>query len=199
MSNGKFIVIDGIDGCGKSTMVNLMADKLSKNGKVVSTAEPSQGPIGKVLRDFLKNKKISGEIDALLFAADRLWHVDNVIKPALEENTTVISDRYVGSSLAYQSAQKGCKNGEIDDWVRELNKFVIKPDLYIVLDIAPEDSLKRRDNFDEKFENIKFLTEVRKIFLNIEEMQKYAKKYVVIPSTTMEETVERIYEEISKL
>ena len=198
MSNGKFIVIDGIDGCGKSTMVNLMADKLSKNGKVVSTAEPSQGPIGKVLRDFLKNKKISGEIDALLFAADRLWHVDNVIKPALEENTTVISDRYVGSSLAYQSAQKGCKNGVIDDWVRELNKFVINRTLHS-FSHCPEDSLKRRDNFDEKFENIKFLTEVRKIFLNIEEMQKYAKKYVVIPSTTMEETAERIYEEISKL
>ena len=199
MAKAKFIVIDGIDGCGKSTMISLMEKRLSEKHKVYSTAEPSQGPIGKVLREFLKNKRISGNIDALLFAADRLWHIEQEIIPNLEKYDYILSDRYVASSLAYQSAQRGKLDGNIDEWVAEINKFAIVADLYIILDIEPVESLKRRQNFDEKFENAEFLNHVRKVFLNVKEMLPFAKKYIIIKSTTIEETSEKIFKEISQL
>jgi dTMP kinase len=199
MSKAKFIVIDGIDGCGKTTMISLMEKKLSEKYSVFTTAEPSQGPIGQVLRQFLKNNKVSANIDALLFAADRLWHIENEILPNLNKYDFILSDRYIVSSIAYQSAQKGKIDGSFDEWVKELNKFAIPADLYIVLDIEPAEAMKRRPNFNEKFENAEFLTHVRKIFLNSRKMNDYAKQYIIIPSTTIEETAQKIFEEIVKL
>ncbi len=199
MVKAKFIVIDGIDGCGKTTMITLMEKRLSEKASVYKTAEPSKGPIGKVLREFLKNKQISADVDALLFAADRLWHIQNEILPNLDQYTYILSDRYVVSSLAYQSAQRGKSDGSIDEWVKELNKYAIPADLYIILDLDPVEALQRREKYDEKFENTAFLTQVRKIFLNCDNLKAYAKKYVIIPSTTIEETAEKIFQEIISL
>ncbi len=103
---GAFICIEGLDGCGKTTQAKLLVEKLQKSHNAVYTAEPSRGKIG----TFIRNRILYGEkrpptdVEALLFAADRIEHVENEIKPALAQGQLVISDRYVYSSLAYQGS-----------------------------------------------------------------------------------------------
>ncbi len=159
-----FIVIDGIDGCGSSTHCRILGPFLENEGyKVHLTREPSDNEVGQLTREFLKDKSIPAATDALLFAADRTLHYHNEIKEKLDEGFIVISDRYIESSIVYQSLQ----SEEISiDWIKELNKFVGLPDLTIILDIDPKISLSRKDeNNLEKFEDTSFLDKVRNLFL----------------------------------
>ena len=128
-----FIVLDGIDGSGTSTHSKLLFGFLELfNLKVYLTQEPSSNEIGLLIRKYLKNKDIPPSTDALMFAADRDLHYRNEIKPKLDQGYIVISDRYVESSLIYQSLQ----SQEISlEWVKVLNKFATPPDLTIILDI----------------------------------------------------------------
>ena len=167
-----FIVFDGIDGSGTSTHSKLLKGFLEYKGyKVHLTHEPSESEIGKLLRKFLKNKEIPPTTDALMFAADRDLHYHNEIKKNLDEGFVVISDRYLESSIIYQSVQ----SDEISiDWIKQLNKFVGKPDLTIILDIDPKIALIRKNGEDlEKFENIAFLTQVRNLYLNRTKEEDY--------------------------
>jgi dTMP kinase len=159
-----FIVLDGIDGSGTSTHCNLLAGFLSLKGlKTYLTHEPSSSEIGKLLRIYLKDEKIPASTDALLFAADRVLHYKNEIKEKLEEGYIVISDRYIESSIAYQSSQ----SDEITiEWVKNLNLFAGEPDLTIILDIDPKISLSRKNQeFLEKFEDTSLLDKVRRVYL----------------------------------
>ncbi|MGI6449741.1 MAG: dTMP kinase [Desulfitobacteriia bacterium] len=138
---GKFIVFEGIDGSGISTQTQLLKNLLeTKYGrKTILTKEPSDGPIGAVIRQVLSGRTqgITAGSLALLFAADRLDHNNNKIKPALEQGDFVICDRYIWSSLAYQGR-------EIDSvWLKEINKYACKPDLTIFIKVRPQTSLKR--------------------------------------------------------
>jgi len=164
MQQTLFIVLDGIDGSGTSTHSKLLAGFLSLKGlKIHLTQEPSNSEIGKLLRNFLKDDKIPPSTDALLFAADRDLHYRNEIKMKLEEGYIVISDRYIESSIIYQSCQS--ENITIE-WVKSLNKFAGKPDLTIILDIDPKMSLARKNQRDlEKFEDTSFLEQVRKLYI----------------------------------
>ena len=167
-----FIVFDGIDGSGTSTHSKLLKGFLEYKGyKVYLTHEPSESEIGKLLRKFLKNKEIPPTTDALMFAADRDLHYHNEIKKNLDEGFVVISDRYLESSIIYQSVQ----SEEISiDWIKQLNKFVGKPDLTIILDIDPKIALIRKNGEDlEKFENIAFLTQVRNLYLKRTKEEDY--------------------------
>ena len=112
-----FIVIEGIDGCGKGTQAKLLFDHLKDLGKeVLLTAEPTKGPLGKMIREHLSDPFLDDESLALLFAADRIEHLEKEVRPALEAGKIVISDRYVYSSVAYQGQR-------IDlDWVGDINK-----------------------------------------------------------------------------
>ncbi len=164
MQQTLFIVLDGIDGSGTTTHSKLLAGFLSLKGlKIYLTHEPSNSEIGKLLRDFLKDDKIPPSTDALLFAADRDLHYRNEIKMKLEEGYIVISDRYIESSIIYQS----CQSESITiEWVKSLNKFAGKPDLTIILDIDPKMSLARKNQRDlEKFEDTSFLEQVRKLYI----------------------------------
>ena len=159
-----FIVIDGVDGCGSTTHSRLLAGFFeNKKLKVHLTHEPSKSEIGVLLRKFLKNNEIPPTTDAFLFAADRDLHYHNEIKKKLDDGYIVISDRYLESSIIYQSVQ----SDEISvDWVEELNKFVGQPDITIILDIDPRISLARKtDEILEKFEDTPFLDKVRKLYL----------------------------------
>lgn len=159
-----FIVIDGIDGCGSSTHCRILSAFLENEGyKVYLTREPSDNEVGQLTRKLLKDKSIPAATDALLFAADRSLHYHNEIKEKLDEGFIVISDRYLESSIVYQSLQ----SEEISiDWVKELNKSVGLPDLTIILDINPKISISRKDeNNLEKFEDTSFLDKVRNLFL----------------------------------
>ena len=160
-----FIVIDGIDGCGSTTQSKILKGFLETQGlKVHLTKEPTDSEIGKLLRVYLKDKEIPPTTDALMFAADRDLHYHTEIKKKLDEGFIVISDRYIESSIIYQSLS----SKEISiNWVKEINKFVGKPDITIILDIDPKISLKRKIDPDlEKFEEISFLDKVRALYIS---------------------------------
>jgi dTMP kinase len=160
-----FLVLDGIDGCGSSTHSKLLTGYLESIGfKVHLTQEPSKSEIGKLLRKFLKDTNIPPTTDALMFAADRDIHYQNEIKKKLDEGMIVISDRYIESSIIYQSVSS---NDISIEWVKIINKFAGTPDLTIILDIEPKLSLARKPDQElEKFEDTTFLEKVRSLYLS---------------------------------
>ncbi len=164
---GLFIVIEGIDGSGKDTHLKSLSNELRERGfNVVETAEPSRDQVGAFLKRYAKRKgrRLPAETEALLYAADRYEHIKNVIVPALTRGRIVISIRYFYSTLAYQGAA-----GVDLDWIREMNKFALKPDLTILLDILPEYSLHRLKRRRTIFESADYLRRVREIYLKLAE------------------------------
>lgn len=150
-----FIVLEGVDGSGTTTQSKRLAHALGRLGRpALATFEPSSGPIGRFIRAVLEGRQMLPDSDtpwsagwstlALLFAADRLDHVDTVVGPALEANTTVVSDRYDLSSLAYQSVT--ADNPGVLPWIRELNGRARRPDLTIVLDVPFAEAKRRRES-----------------------------------------------------
>lgn len=125
---GRFIVLEGPDGSGTTTHAKLLAESLSAKGEnVLLTAEPTDSAIGLFIREQLKKKTIeSPSALQLLFCADRAWHLEKVIKPALKAGKTIISDRYVVSTLVYGEAL-----GLDPDWLLSVNTPFIEPDTLI--------------------------------------------------------------------
>lgn len=125
---GKFIVLEGPDGAGTTTQSKLLADALQALGHdVLLTAEPSNGPIGSFVRSQLQAKTLpSPTAIQLAFCADRAWHVDTVITPALAQGKVVICDRYVTSTIIYGEA-----SGVDVQWLRRINDSFPSPDLEI--------------------------------------------------------------------
>ena len=167
MDQGIFIVLEGIDGCGKSEQAKLLNDWLLAEGHdVLLTAEPTRNRIGKFIREILSGKE---EVDpktlSLLFTADRVEHL-NEINSGLDRGRIVISERYYHSTVAYQAAQN-----VNSDWLLELNSFAREPDLALFIDADPEISAKRTTT-DEIFENAEFLQKVRKNYLEFNDMRK---------------------------
>ncbi len=162
--HGVFIVIDGIDGSGKTTHSRRLCDLLRRKGfDTIYTMEPSKGRIGMFIRDEVINKgKTSPEVEALLFAADRFEHLNFEILPLLNKGKIVISDRYLYASIAYQGAQS------IDlKWIDEMNYFALKPDLAIYLDVSSELGLARKESTKSVFENLELQKKVRGIYLDL--------------------------------
>lgn len=153
--SGTFIVLEGPDGSGTTTHSALLAETLRAKGEdVVLTAEPTSSPIGKFIREQLKAKTIeSPSALQLLFCADRAWHIENVIKPALAAGKTVISDRYVISTLIYGEAL-----GLDPDWLVRVNTPFLEPDIMIIalppLHVCLERIMKRKQL--DVFENTRF-------------------------------------------
>jgi len=147
--NPVFIVLEGIDGSGTTTQAHRLADGLATMGRdCLLTREPSDLPVGRHIRDILRHKvepEVSPDTLALLFAADRLDHVDREIRPALESGRIVVSDRYDLSSVAYQ----GVLTGDLE-WVRSINSRALRPDLEILLDLPPEVAAQRRAGRDSQ-------------------------------------------------
>jgi dTMP kinase len=158
----KFIVIEGIDGAGTTTQSKAICQKLNKLYDVptVWTHEPTNRPIGAFIREILQeNVPCDGlgawdpppEAMALLFSADRVDHIENLVKPKLKEGH-VISDRYFHSTLAYQSLTSERSFDGYLSWLKIINHFIIVPDLTIILRISAEESAKRREARNEKKE-----------------------------------------------
>jgi dTMP kinase len=151
---GRFIVLEGIDGAGTTTQTARLVERLRTEAKapVKVTREPSDGPIGSLVRQVLTGRIVipGGRAPgwttmALLFAADRMDHVESEIEPYLAEGGVVVSDRYDASSLAYQSVSSGRGGDKAVEWIRELNRHALRPDLTIVIDLPADLAATRRE------------------------------------------------------
>jgi dTMP kinase len=162
---GKFICVEGIDGSGKTTQAKKLVKNLQSRGyDAVYTTEPSDGKVGALIRDFVLSRKdrIPIALEALLFAADRVDHVQAVVEPLLKQGKIVVCDRYVCSSLAYQGAA-----GLNLDWMDCVNQFALKPDLTLFLDVPPELGLSRLRRKKSVMETVRNLKKVRDVYLNL--------------------------------
>ncbi|MCL2823667.1 MAG: dTMP kinase [Polyangiaceae bacterium] len=157
MIEGHFVVLEGIDGSGTSTQAELLGRWFRSRGlPVLVTHEPTDGPIGSMIHQVLTHRLVlpgmtgsrapSWKTMALLFAADRLDHLETTILPNLRDGVTVISDRYDLSSIAYQCVSGGAdQDSELVQWVHSINSMARRPDLTIVLDVAHHVAARRRD------------------------------------------------------
>ncbi len=195
-TKGLLIALEGPDGCGKSTQAKLLSKWLKSEGyEIEMTKEPTDNQIGLTLRDSLNGKiDISLEAEALLFASDRAQHIQEVIKPALEKGKIVVTERYLHSSLAYQTSR-----GLPRKWVELINKYAVDPNLTIFIDIPVEIGYQRT-NFEGKsdvFESdLDLQKKVRKTY------QKLAKeeKMPLIDGTLKEKEVhKKIINEVKKV
>ena len=173
---GKFIVIEGIDGCGKTTQIEEISRWLptsglmGKNSKLIKTREPGGSLLGKKLRNLILdnniNNKPSALTELLLYSADRAEHVSKIISPALEKQDWVLSDRFSASTLAYQGYGRNI-NLEIIKNIESIACQGEHPDLTIFLEISPKESILRRKNFVPdriESEGLNFLQKVNEGF-----------------------------------
>ena len=173
---GAFITFEGIDGCGKSTQLRLLASELRVRGlPVIATREPGGTPLGQKLRAALLDVKeeVDPLTELLVFAADRAQHVRKHLLPALERNQIVLSDRYADATVAYQGAGRGFKPQLIEEIV-QLATDGLKPDMTLLFDLSVADAVirtrkrvqsKRTDRLD--VENEDFHTRVRNAYVEM--------------------------------
>jgi len=162
---GVFICIEGLDGSGKTTQAKRLVKNLRRRGfDAVYTTEPSTGKIGKLIRSFVLNRKrrVPIVLEALLFAADRVDHVETEVKPLLEQGKIVVCDRYVYSTLAYQGAA-----GLNLEWIEQINRFALKPDLALLIDVPPEVVVKRLKRKKTVMETKRNQQKVREVYLKL--------------------------------
>lgn len=203
MVNGIFIVLDGLDGSGKSTIAKMLHDYInSKEGyNALLTSEPTDGKYGREIRGMLakeKNPKKNAGKMLELFVRDRREHLRNAIIPFLKEKNNgknvVICDRYYYSTIAFQSTQ-GLDIKKIID----KNKNFLKPDIAFIMDISAEEALERiKDRKKEKFEELEFMKELRENFLLLPKMINDNIK-IIDASKSNKEVFEGIKKEADKL
>lgn len=182
MIKAKFITFEGVDGAGKSTHVAWFAETLRQRGlDVLVTREPGGTPLGEALREILLNQPMHAETEALLMFAARCEHVKQVIQPALQRGTWVISDRFSDASFAYQGGGRGvpvAKLEQLESWVHA----ELQPDLTLLFDIPIEVARQRLANnlSLDRFEQEKgqFFENVRRAYLA--RSQKNPARFAVI-------------------
>ncbi len=205
LKKGLFLAFEGIDGSGKSTQIRLLEEKLGEQGvKVLSTCEPSSGPVGTMLRQILTGKmKADSRVIAALFAADRLDHLLNEkdgIAATLEKGITVLTDRYYFSSYAYHSTDVPM------EWVIAANEESAKlcrPDLTIYIDIEAEtamDRITRNRTSRELFEKQSLLEQIRLNYFKAFERFKGQEEILLVDGNQSVEAIhEKIWKSVSRL
>ncbi|HEU4867889.1 MAG TPA: dTMP kinase [Actinomycetota bacterium] len=181
--HGMFLVFEGGEGSGKTTQMELLRQHLTARGhEVLVTAEPGGTGIGKKLRDLLldpANSGLSDKAEALLYAADRAQHVDEVIRPALNDGAIVICDRYIDSSIAYQGLVRGLGA----DQIRSISRWAtgaLFPDMVFLLDYEASLGLERAGDEPDRIEQegIEFHRRVREAYRLLAE--RHANRYLII-------------------
>ena len=198
---GLFVTIEGVEGCGKTTIGKMIVDKLISEGyEVIYTREPGGIEIAEQIRKVIldvNNTNMDARTEALLYAASRRQHLVEKVIPALKENKVIICDRFVDSSLAYQGHARGLGIEK----VYEINKFAIDkvmPDLTLLFDLDPKLGLERinanksREVNRLDLEKLEFHKLVREGFLIIENLEPNRVKKVDA-SKTIEEVFNDAY------
>ncbi len=165
-----FICIEGLDGSGKTTQAKRLVRALRRKGfDVAYTTEPTAGKVGKLIRRFVldREKRIPTALEALLFAADRVDHVESEVKPLLKQGKIVICDRYVYSTLAYQGAA-GLDLG----WIDTINQYALKPNVTLFIDVPVNVVVKRFKKKKTVMENRTNMEKVREIYLKLVKQQR---------------------------
>lgn len=164
---GFLLVIEGIDGAGKTTQASALAEVLQARGlDVLRSREPTDGPWGRRIRESARAGRMSPEEEARAFMEDRRQHVQDIIGPALEAGKVVILDRYYFSTVAYQ----GARGLDPDRLLRDNETFAIEPHLLALIDLPAEVGLQRvgyRDGRANQFETLAQLRRSREIFLSL--------------------------------
>jgi dTMP kinase len=160
---GLFVCLEGLDGSGKTTHSHRLVQNLQKRGfDAVYTTEPGRGELGKFIRASVLQgeKRVPRVVEAVLFAVDRVEHLEKDVKPALMEGKVVVSDRCVYSSLAYQGAA-----GLDLEWIEEINRFALPPDLALYIDVSPEVVVKRIRRKKSVMERLETQRRVKEVYM----------------------------------
>lgn len=200
---GKFIVFEGIDGSGKSTQIQFLVDRLKAEGiPCETTAEPSEGPIGVMIRQILTGeRKMDNKVIAALFAADRLDHIlneENGMLAQIEKGTTVVCDRYYFSSYAYNGVDMPM------EWVIAANlqsSKLLKPTVNVFIDLDPDTALERiakNRQCTELFEKKSRLEAVRKNYYEVFEQMQDETVVIIDGNQTPEAMAEEIWRKIKE-
>jgi len=197
-----FITFEGGEGTGKTTLIQKIAERLRPTHDVITSREPGGSMIAEAIRDIILNPKYKGVTpytEALLLAAARAQHLDEVILPALRKNKIVLCDRFLDSSLAYQAYARQLGF----EFVLSINRYAVDnmPQLTFYIDLDPEVGLSRiahRDKYDRlDQEAFDFHTQVREGYLEV--AKRYPKRIITIDgSASLEAITETIYQEILK-
>jgi dTMP kinase len=198
LNRGKFITFEGIDGCGKSTQVRLLVEKLEQlDIDVITIREPGGTRISESIRDILLYRdthELGERTESLLMTASRAQLTKEVILPALKKGTWVFADRYADSTLAYQG---GGREIEVD-WLEKLNQFATYdtvPDLTFFIDVLPDEGVRRQKTKLDRIEQagIDFQSSVRNLYLKLAE--KYSDRIIIIDG---QEDINKIHKNIWK-
>ena len=196
-----FITLEGIEGCGKTTQIKRLVKKIDTYGiPLVKTFEPGGTRVGEGLRRILldsQNKNLSPVTELMLYAADRAQHVEEVIKPALDQGKWVICDRFFDATVAYQGSARGQDirliqflNSMVTQGIRTDMTFLLYCPLEMGLDRAlksdKSNSHKGQDRFE--MEKVDFHLEVKRAYLEL--ARENQKRFVVIDATLAEDDVE---------
>ncbi|MBI2652934.1 dTMP kinase [Candidatus Woesearchaeota archaeon] len=205
MKNGLFIVVDGIDGSGKSEVIKLLHNYLfskHKKYRILTTREPTNGVYGNRIREILRKEKVptSNSKKLLeLFVKDRQEHLKNTLEPFLKssnehELNIVLCDRYYYSTIAFQSAQ-----GLSTEELISKNKAFRKPDIAFILDVEPSIALKRIEyRKKEKFEQLEFMEKIRGNFLKLPKLLDDNIK-IIDASKSLDKVFESAKKEVDKM
>ncbi|PAE22929.1 dTMP kinase [Bacillus sp. 7894-2] len=204
MKKGKFITFEGPEGAGKTTIIDMLATNLAKEGyQVLQTREPGGIEIAEQIRSVIldkKNTKMDPRTEALLYAAARRQHLAEKVKPALDEGSIILCDRFIDSSLAYQGYARGLGIEE----VYSINSFAIEgmmPELTLYFDIDPEAGLERINQHKGRevnrldLEKLDFHHKVREGYLKL--MELYPERIFKIDAS---KPLEEVYQQaVTKL
>lgn len=193
MKKGLFITLEGADGCGKTTQLNLLKEYLTSRGyEIVVTREPGGKGLGEKLREILLNYdgEVSDRCEAFLYLADRAQNIDTIIKPAINSGKIVLCDRHTDSSVAYQGYGRE-QNIDNINMLNELAVNGVHPDLTIVFDIDTETSMERVGAEKDRLESagIEFHKRVRNGYLEI--AKKNSQRIKVVDASQTIEDVQR--------
>lgn len=201
--SGAFLTFEGIDGCGKSTQLRLVASELRLRGhEVVATREPGGTALGNRLRAALLDKEESVDplAELLIFAADRAQHVRALVRPALDSGHIVLSDRYADATVAYQGAGRGFSS-ELIASVVALATGGLKPDLTLIFDLSVAEGIERAqrrtdgssrgDRLDS--EDVAFYTRVRRAYLELAKAEPERVR-IIDASGSVDETHAKVME-----